>query len=65
MRRVEPRNPIVCAISEGLSDEYVVGKFNFEQAPDFQYMGITGDHNAQLKIHTTKQIYSSMPEACI
>ena len=24
MQRAEPRNPIVCAISEGLSDEYVV-----------------------------------------
>ena len=26
MQRAEPRNPIVCAISEGLSDEYVVAK---------------------------------------
>ena len=40
-------------------------KFNVEWAPDFQYLGITGDHNAQLKIHTTKQIYSSMLGACI
>ena len=24
MQRAEPRNPIVCAISEGLSDEHVV-----------------------------------------
>ena len=60
MRRVEPRNPIVCAISEGLSDEYVV-----ERAPDFQYMSITSDHNARLKIHTTKQIYNSMLDASI
>ena len=41
MQRAEPRNPIVCAISEGLSDEHVVANSMLSKRLIFNTLVIT------------------------